>query len=90
MSRARFESKLMPASTAYRMTFYRHQLAKPNQPRSRLAESKSFTCAAMFAKSQVNEGLLSSTGRNRNLAPQRGSSPAEKKLPDNEFRTWSS
>jgi hypothetical protein len=26
VSRARFESKLMSASTAYRMTVYRHQL----------------------------------------------------------------
>lgn len=40
MSRARFESKLMQASTAYRMTVYRHQIIRPDRASSRRRSGK--------------------------------------------------
>jgi hypothetical protein len=40
VSRARFESKLMQASTAYRMTVYRHQTIRLDRPSSQLPSGK--------------------------------------------------
>lgn len=40
MSRARFESKLMQASTAYRMTVYRHQIVRLDRTGSQLLVGK--------------------------------------------------
>jgi hypothetical protein len=40
VSRARFESKLMPASTAYRMTVYRHQIARLDLAGNQLRQGK--------------------------------------------------
>ena len=40
MSRARFESKLMQSSTAYRMTVYRHQIIRLDRARSQLLLGK--------------------------------------------------
>jgi len=40
VSRARFESKLMQASTAYRMTVYRHQIIRPDRTSSQLRSGK--------------------------------------------------
>jgi len=40
VSRARFESKLMQASTAYRMTVYRHQIIRPDRASSQLPSGK--------------------------------------------------
>jgi hypothetical protein len=40
VSRARFESKRMQASTAYRMTVYRHQITRSDRTRSQLPSGK--------------------------------------------------
>jgi hypothetical protein len=40
VSRARFESKLMQASTAYRMTVYRHQAIRLNRTNSQSPSGK--------------------------------------------------
>jgi len=40
VSRARFESKLMQASTAYRMTVYRHQIVRLDRTGSQLLVGK--------------------------------------------------
>lgn len=54
MSRARFESKLMQASTAYRRTVYRHHVIRPDRVRrqslSGKIESVSGNCSFKLLK----------------------------------------
>ncbi len=47
MSRARFESKLMQASTAYRMTVYRHQTIRLDRTSSQLPSGKTESAIRM-------------------------------------------
>jgi hypothetical protein len=45
VSRARFESKLMQASTAYRMTVYKHQIIRPDRASSQRRSGKTESVA---------------------------------------------
>ena len=54
MSRARFESKLMQASTAYRMTVYRQQVVRLDRAGNQLTQGKTESAApqgGMFVSS---------------------------------------
>jgi hypothetical protein len=50
VSRARFESNLMQASTAYRMTVYRHQIVRPDRASSQLPSSKTESAPIIAAR----------------------------------------
>jgi len=53
VSRARFESKLMQASTAYRMTVYRHQIIRPDRASSQLPSGKTESALSLGLVLQV-------------------------------------
>ena len=51
MSRARFESKLMQASTAYRMTVYRHHIIRLDRASNQLPSGKTESASKAFSVS---------------------------------------